>query len=206
MSPPSPSPSPLRFEPPRALHARAMDNLAYIRETMEGAACFTAVSGVGEIAVGVTALVAALVAARQARPHGWLAVWLVEALVAFLLTTGASLWKARRAGQSIFSGPGRRFALSLFPPLLAGALLTAVLYPAGLVAALPGTWLLLYGAGIATGGAFSVRIVPVMGLSFMAAGALALFAPAAWADALLAAGFGGLHLLFGALIAWRHGG
>jgi hypothetical protein len=183
-----------------------MDHLAYIRETMEGAACFTAVSGVGEMAVGVTALLAALVAARQPRPLGWLLTWLVEALVAFVLTIGSSLWKARQAEESLFSAPGRRFLLSLFPPFLAGALLTAALYQAGMVAALPGTWLLLYGAGIATGGAFSVRIVPVMGLAFMAVGALALFAPAAWGGVLLAAGFGGLHLLFGAIIAWRHGG
>jgi hypothetical protein len=202
----SPSPSPLRFEPPRALHARAMDNLAYIRETMEGAACFTAVSGMGEMAVGATALAAAVVAARAPRPHGWLLVWLAEALIAFVLTIGASLWKAQRAGETLFSVPGRRFLLSLFPPLLAGALLTPALYQVGLTAALPGTWLLLYGAGIATGGAFSVRIVPVMGLAFMAVGAFALFAPAAWGDAVLAAGFGGLHLVFGAIIARRHGG
>lgn len=206
MSAPSPSPSPLRFEAPRALHARALDHLAYIRETMEGAACFTAVSGVGEMAVGATALLAAAIAARQARPGGWLSTWLAEALVAFVLTVGSSWWKARQVDESLVSAPGRRFLLSLFPPLLVGALLTAVLYQAGLVAALPGVWLLLYGTGIVTGGAFSVRIVPVMGLAFMAIGALALFAPAAWGDALLAAGFGGLHLLFGAIIARRHGG
>lgn len=206
MSTPSPSPTPLPFEPPRALHARAMDHLTYIRETMEGAACFTAVSGVGEMAVGVTALTAALVAARQPLPLGWLVTWLVEALVAFALTIGSSLWKARRAEESLFSAPARRVLLSVFPPFLAGALLTVALYQAGQIAALPGTWLLLYGVGIATGGAFAVRTVPVMGLAFMAVGALALFAPPAWGDLILAAGFGGLHLGFGALIAWRHGG
>ncbi len=197
---------PLRFQPPRELHARAMDNLRYIRETMEGAACFTAVSGAGEMAVGATAIGAAWLAARQTTPETWLATWLGEAALAFILTVGASLWKAQRLEGSFFSVPGRRFLLSLFPPLLAGALLTAALFDAGRVGFLPGVWLLLYGAGIATGGAFSVRIVPVMGLAFMALGALALFAPHSWGDALLAAGFGGLHLLFGAIIARRHGG
>jgi hypothetical protein len=183
-----------------------MDNLRYIRETMEGAACFTAVSGVGEMAVGATAIGAAWLAAQQTTPETWLATWLGEAALAFILTVGASLWKAQRLEGSFFSVPGRRFLLSLFPPLLAGALLTAALFDAGRVSFLPGVWLLLYGAGIATGGAFSVRIVPVMGLAFMALGALALFAPHSWGDPLLAAGFGGLHLLFGAIIARRHGG
>lgn len=183
-----------------------MDHLRFIRETMEGAACFTAVSGIGEVATGVTALAAAWVAAGQGTAWGWLLVWLWEALFAFLITTGAIVWKARRSQEELFSRPGRRFALGLFPPLIAGALLTPVLFTSGNVDVLPGLWLLLYGTGVVTGGAFSVRTVPVMGLAFMGLGAVALMTPASWGDALLAAGFGGLHIVFGALIAWRHGG
>jgi hypothetical protein len=183
-----------------------MDNLRFIRETMEGAAFFTAVSGLGEVAVGVTAMVAAWIASRQVTSWGWLQVWLWDALVAFLITTGALVWKGRRSEQSLFSKPGRRFVLSLFPPLMAGALLTPVLFYYGNVAVLPGLWLLLYGTGVVTGGAFSVRTVPVMGIAFMALGAVALVSPPAWRDALLAAGFGGLHIIFGIVIAWRHGG
>ena len=114
--------------------------------------------------------------------------------------------KARGAGLSLFSGPGRRFALSFAPPLFAGALLTFVLFAAGRSSVLPGLWLLLYGTGVVTGGAFSVRIVPVMGLCFMLAGAIALFLPAAWSNAVMAAGFGLIHVVFGVLIARRHGG
>ena len=191
---------------PQALHAHAMDNLRFIRETMEGAARFTGVSGFGEMAVGVTALGAALLAARHRAVEPWLTIWLGEAVVAFLVTFGAIVWKARRAGLSLITKPGRRFAFALFPTLVAGAVLTFVLVRAGAYEVLPGLWLLLYGAGVATGGAFAVRTVPVMGLSFMALGTIALFCPFAWRDALLAFGFGGLHLLFGAIIAWRHGG
>ena len=201
-----PQPSRPRLVPPPPLHLTAIDNLRFIRETMEGAAFFTAVSGLGEMAVGATALGAAYVASRQASFLGWLATWLVEALLAILVNAVAVVWKARRAEISLFSTPGRRFVLGLLPPLFAGAVLTAVLLVTGTLAVLPGVWLLLYGTAVVTGGAFSVRTVPVMGLAFMALGAVALVAPAGWGDALLAAGFGGLHLLFGALIAWRHGG
>ena len=114
--------------------------------------------------------------------------------------------KARRAGTAVFSYSGRRFVLSYVPPLIVGALLTGVLVRAGLFEALPGTWLLLYGTGVATGGAFSVRVVPLMGLCFMALGTVALFGPPAWGNLLMAIGFGMLHIVFGLIIARRYGG
>jgi hypothetical protein len=114
--------------------------------------------------------------------------------------------KARRGGTTVFSYSGRRFVLSYLPPLVVGALLTVVLVRAGLYSALPGTWLLLYGTGVVTGGAFSVRVVPIMGLCFMGLGGVALLAPPSWSEWLLALGFGGLHILFGIIIARRYGG
>ena len=183
-----------------------MDNLRFIRETMEGAASFTAVPGWGGILIGATAFAAAYVASREQRPEWGLGVWVAASAISIVIGVATMLSKAHRAQTSLWSRPGRKFALSLSPPLLAGALLTLALYRAGLTTVLPGLWLMLYGVGVVTGGAFSVRIVPAMGVCFMVLGAAALFAPAAWGDYLMAAGFGGLHLIFGAIIAWRYGG
>lgn len=183
----------------------AADDLRFIRDTMERSAAFTAVSGWGYIIMGVTALGAASLAGPFSG-LAWLRVWLAEGLLAMAIGLLSCTWKANRRGLPLFSGPARKVALSLSPPLLAGAFLTFVLFRAGLESALPATWLLLYGAGIITGGAFSVAIVPIMGICFMVLGGLAVLAPLAWANWFLAAGFGGLHIIFGFLIARRHGG
>ena len=191
---------------PVSLQRHAIDNLRFIRETMERAGSVTAVPGWGGFAIGLSALAAAWLASRQATLDRWLVIWLIEGIFAIALGAYAVKRKADSTEVPAFSAPARRFALSFSPPLLVGALLTVALYQAGLFRAIPGTWLLLYGAGIATGGAFSVRVVPVMGLCFMALGAVALFCPLAWGTAFLAAGFGGLHLIFGWVIARRYGG
>ena len=191
---------------PPALHDRAMDNLRYIRETMERATPFTGISGRGEIAIGVTALLASVFAARQTAFNSWLAIWLGEAFIALLIAGWSMDRKARAVQMPLVSGPGRKAVFSLAPPVIAGGFLTIVLVRAGLTSAIPGVWLLLYGTGVITGGMFSVRAVPAMGLCFMALGALALFSPPAFANWFLAVGFGGLHVLFGAIIVRKYGG
>ena len=200
-----PRPQAARVDPP-ALHSRAMDNLAFIRETMEQAAAFTAVSGTGMVASGIIALAAAWLAGGQQDSRRWLTIWLSAAAAALVFSGWATVRKSARAGMPLFSGPGRKFLLGFSPPMVVGALLTLVLYSAGLPAVLPGLWLLLYGTAVVSAGAFSARVLPVMGLGFMALGAAALFAPTGWREALLALGFGGLHVLFGFLIARRYGG
>ena len=142
-----------------------MDNLRYIRQTMERAGSFTAVPGVGGMLMGFSALAAARLAA-----------------------------------------PGRRFVAGFMPAMAAGAVLTAVLFRQGAIAFLPGVWLLLYGTSVVSGGAASVRVVPLMGACFMAAGVVALLSPESWGNLLLASGFGGLHIIFGTVITVKYGG
>ena len=192
-------------EPP-ALHDRAMDNLRYIRETMERATPFTGISGWGEIAIGATALIASFISAQQSTFRSWFSVWVAEGLISVLIAGWSMDRKARAVQMPLFSGSGRKAVFSLAPPLIAGAFLTLFLARAGAANAIPGMWLLLYGTGVITGGMFSVRAVPAMGLCFMLLGALALFSPAAYANWFMAAGFGGLHVLFGAIIVRKYGG
>jgi len=191
---------------PHALHDRAMDNLRYIRETMERASAFTAVPGLGQVAIGVTAIAAAYLASLQSTPRAWLGVWLAEAIISLLIAGWLMDRKARTLGVPLLSGPGRKVAFSLSPPMIVGALLTVALFRAGLVKLIPAVWLLLYGTGVVTGGMFSVSIVPVMGVCFMLLGAVGLFVPARFGDWLMVAGFGGLHIVFGSIIARRYGG
>jgi hypothetical protein len=199
------APSPARSEP-IALGDRARDDLRFIRQTMERGPAFTAVPGWGGVAMGISALAAATLAAGQPTPERWLLVWLAEAAVAVGIGVWAMSRKARKADLPLLSGAGRRFFLSFLPPALAGAVLTGALVRSGDLSLIPGVWLLLYGAAVVTGGTFSVRVVPLMGLCFMVLGGIALVSEPSWGDPLLAAGFGGLHLIFGLYIARKHGG
>ena len=191
---------------PIELHAHAMDNLRYIRETLERAGSFTAVPGIGGMLMGSTALAAAWLADRQTGADAWLAVWIAEGLVALLVGVTGAWLKSRRVNMPLLSGPGRKFIAGSAPAMLAATLLTAVLFRAGLAGLLPGTWLLLYGTGVVSGGGASVRVVPLMGACFMFAGAAALLLPPTRGDIVLAAGFGGLHIVFGTIIAVKYGG
>lgn len=200
---------PLRPPPQKdlsSLHGRAMDNLAFIRNTMEAAGSFTAVSGWGMVAIGVLAIAVATAASMAPTEMGALSLWLAAAVLSPLLMIWAMVRKARAAKMPLLSGPGRKFVLSFSPPMAVGALLTFVLYRAGMIDLIPGVWLLLYGTAVVAGGAFSVKIVPVMGLCFMAAGVVAVFSPVSWNDWILGAAFGGLHIAFGIPIARSHGG
>ena len=198
---PQPKPS-----EPIPLHGRAMDNLQFIRQTMERATAFTALPGLAGVLMGATALGAAWLAARQPTTGAWLAVWIAEATLAVAIAATGIVLKARRAGVPLISGPGRKFLLSFLPPVGTAVVLTPALFQLDATAVIPGMWMLLYGAGVITAGTFSVRVVPLMGLAFMVLGGAALLAPPSAGNAFLAAGFGALHIGFGAIIARKYGG
>lgn len=190
---------------PARIGDRAADNLRFIRDTMERAASFTAVPGIGGILIGVTAILAGGAAVNRNAGQQF-TIWCAEAILATLIAYVAVRRKSKRLAMSLQTRAARRALLSFMPPLMAGAVMSAVLVRIGVFSVLPPLWLLLYGAAVVTGGAFSVRIVPVMGLCFMLTGACAALSPAAWGNGFLIFGFGALHIVFGAVISRRHGG
>jgi hypothetical protein len=183
-----------------------MEDLRFIRRTMENGNTFTAVPGWGGVGMGVTALVAAAIAAGRDTPEGWLGVWAAEAVVAAGIGAWAVNRKARRFGLPVLSGTGRKVLLGFTPPALAGIAFTIALWQADATWLIPGAWLLLYGVAVVAGGTFSVRVVPLMGVCFMVLGTLALVLAPGLGNTLMVLGFGGLHVVFGAIIARRHGG
>ena len=173
---------------------------------MERSSTFTAVSGYGGVAMGAVGVVAAVAGAMQPTVERWLASWLTAAAIAFAIEVVAIRRKAMQAGVPLSGALARRFALGLSAPLAAGAALTAGLSSAGNWSLMPSVWLLLYGAGVVTGGIVSVPTVPVMGLCFMALGVVAMATPPEWGNIWLGVGFGFVHICFGFYIARKHGG
>lgn len=193
-----------KSEPP-SLHGRAMDNLQFIRDTMERSTAFTAVPGYGGVLMGATAIGASIVASFQLNRF-WLITWLVEACLAFAIGLLTMWQKSKTINSPLTAAPARKFALAFAPPLIAGVIITALLYFNSLFEYLPTVWLTLYGTSVVTGGAYSVKTVPIMGWFFIALGAISVLTPTVYGNWLMAFGFGVLHIIFGLIIGRKFGG
>ena len=185
---------------------RAIDNLQFIRETMERSAVFTSVPGYGGMLMGATAIAAAFFANNQPLIKDWLTVWLIEAFLAFAIGLLAMWQKSKIGNVSLVSAPAKKFARGFLPPIVCGVFITLGLWRFGHFEVMMPTWMLLYGAAIVCGGAFSVKLIPIMGWCFIALGAVAFFLPTGFGNVMMAASFGVLHIVFGAIIARKFGG
>jgi hypothetical protein len=190
------------------MREHALDNIRFIRDAMERAGSFTSIPGWGGVGVGITAIVTAVIAQQFLGKslRLWLATWLAEAVVAAIIGFGTMTLKARRSEAPFMSGAAKRFFISYFAPLVAGAVITFALVRVEAYAAIPATWLLLYGTAFVSSGAFSIRVIPVMGIAFMLFGVLSAFVPLNASNVILGIGFGGLHIIFGLIIARSYGG
>lgn len=191
---------------PVNLGDRAIDNLQFIRETMERSTVFTSVPGYGGMLMGATAIGAAIIASSQTTGRLWLLTWLTEAALAFCIGLLTMWQKSKTMNAPLASAPAKKFARNFAPPLLAGVILTALLYRNDLLDSMPTVWLTLYGAAVVCGGAYSVRVVPVAGWCFIALGALSVALPTVYGNLLMALGFGALHIVFGFIVARKFGG
>lgn len=192
-------------EPTSETSTNAEENLAYIRETMETASGFTAVSGWGLVGVGILGLAAAV--ATYMRPGGPAdpIIWIPTAVLSIALSTTATARKVRQLEIPLWSGSFRKLAWVMIPALVAGGMLTLALGNAGAGLLIPGTWLALYGAAVAAGGTQSARDFRWMGICFLGLGAVSFFRPE-FNVLLLGVGFGGLHIAFGIRVARKYGG
>ncbi len=195
-----------RSNDPINISDRAIDNLKFIRETMERSTSFTAVPGYGGVLMGVTALGAAFVANSQTSIRGWLFVWLTEAALAAVIGLFAMWQKSRISKSSLLSGPAKKLLVNSLPPILCGVFITLGLWRFGHFEVMIPVWIMCYGAAVVCGGAFSVRAVPVMGWCFLALGAVAFFVPPGFGNTMMGLSFGLLHVVFGCVIGRRYGG
>jgi hypothetical protein len=191
---------------PEPLSGRAAENLQFIRQTMERSATFTSIPGLGGAIMGAVALVGSGLAAAQPSGDRWLLTWLAAAGLAAIVGLVTMARKAQRAGVALTGVNGRRFALGMAAPFVAGAAITYELWAVRNFTVMAPAWLLLYGAGVLTGGMFSVPVVRAIGVCFMTLGIAAIVTPPEWGNVWLAIGFGGLHIGFGTYIARNHGG
>lgn len=189
-----------------SLHGRAIENLEFIRGTMERSTAFTAVPGYGGALMGITAIGAGVIAELQTEPWLWLATWLVEAGLALMIGLLAMWQKSKSSASALDSLPARKFAVGFLPALMVGFVLTVLMLFRGSPSLLPPIWISLYGAAVVTGGAYSVKPVPVMGWLFMLIGAAAVVASPELGNYFMIASFGVLHIVFGLLIGRRYGG
>jgi hypothetical protein len=202
----SATPNRPRRAEPTPIDVGAVENLRYIRSTIEAAHTFTTVPGKGCVAMGITALVAVAIESIEAVAPYWLGVWIAAAIVACC----SALWfmeqKARAQGLSLRRAVAKRFFMTLAPAFIAGAILTAALVGSVDRELITGTWLLLYGTGLAACGLFAIPAVFTAGLAFMGLGTATLWLPPGSSHIVLALGFGGIHLALGATITRHHGG
>lgn len=202
-------------EQPIPLHARAEDNLSFIRDAMTRSSSFTAVPGWGMVAMGVIALFGSWVAAVQQSLDWWVNTWTSVAVIACSVGVATMLVKAKRNRASLLTGPGRRFLMSFSPSIAAGIILSEIFYVQHLDYLMVPTWLMLYGVAVMNGGAYSVKPVPLTGLCFLVLGVTSAFLPLdsvsifgefLLRDAMLALGFGGFHIVLGIVVATKYGG
>lgn len=193
--------------PPVSLAGRAADDLAFVRDVVTRSERFTAVPGIGGIAMGAIGIITAMRAGQQPNTAHWLVAWLIGATLAAVVGAVTLVQKARRTGTSLDAAPARRFAFGLVPPLLVGALFTIGAWRLNATSLIVPSWLMCYGLAVAAAGAVStVRLVPRLGIVFIVLGALALATPERWHDAFMAAGFGVAHLVAGVIIRRHYGG
>lgn len=189
---------------PISIEARALGTIRYIRTSIDASGSLV-VPGTAGVLMGSIGLLAALITALPRWSSHWLAIWLIACLGAFVVGGAVMARQAAQTGHARYLGPVRKFLLCLCPTLLAGAVLTLVLWHVGIEKLIPGTWLLLYGCAVLSASTVTVArtrvLIAVMGALFVLLGGTAYALPPGGQTVMLGLGFGLLHFVSGVLIA-----
>ncbi len=188
---------------PIPIESRALGTLAYIRASIESAGSM-AVPGRAGIVMGIIGIIATLASSLPRLAVHWLTIWLIAGAIALLVGGAMMAREAALSGHARYLGPVRKFLFCLCPALLAGAVLTLVLWLAGNTSLIPGVWLLLYGCAVLAASTVTIprtmSLIRIMGCLFMLLALLAFAAPANMHTLILGTGFGALNSIFGVLI------
>ena len=191
------------MQSPIPIESRAIGTLDFIRASIE-ASTSMAVPGMAGILMGIIGLLATVVTSIPQAAAYWLQIWLAAAATAFALGGALMAREAALSGHARYLGPVRKFLLCLCPALLAGAVLTFVLWRSSAQALIPGMWLLLYGCAVLSASTVTIartmRLICIMGSLFVVLGLLAFASRPSLHMLILGMGFGALHTIFGILI------
>ncbi len=198
-----------------------LQDLATIRGIMEKRTKFISLSGLSGILAGIYALVGAFLAYRviyysentvyEAYING---IWSVEItkllVIAFSVLTLASVTglflsmkKAKRLGQEFWNPSAIRMVTSFLVPLVTGGIFVAILILRGHAGWVPPALLLFYGIALHAAGNYTFSDVKTLGLLQIALGLIAAVYPG-YGLVLWAVGFGGLHIIYGAVMYFKY--
>ena len=195
----------------------AQDRILEVQRIMERTTLYTLLPGPPAIVGGILALGACVATALAAGSLDFAAVpalsvgaqaalWLTWCAVGVVSVGYEILWvraAARRLGLDALSRPARVAAWALSPSVLVALVLTARLFMDHRLEYLAPAWMMCYGMGLYAAGLFSVRLPRVLGLAFIATGAVGLLALPGYGIALAGASFGLYHVAFGAAVVAR---
>lgn len=192
----------------------AEEHLRVIRQAMERSTKHSTLSGLSGVLAGCYTILASFLAPTElgtlTAKALFVALW--GATLGLALLTDVLLTKRRAAkvGKMAFSSLGVHLARAVAPGLLAGVGITLfhLIQPERLGTYLYGMWILCYAVSLLAIGMFSRREVSVMGWAFLGAGMLALVLPQGAGigpRALMAATFGGFHIVYGIRMGLKYG-
>lgn len=181
---------------------KALESVKEIKELMEKSSKFVSLSGMTAVLAGVYALAGALVAnhlLNLGRSRAELIMVAMSVLAVSVVTACVlSYYKARKTGQQIFSRLTCRIIWNFALPLLTGGLFCVALLLHEVYGLISSVMLLFYGFSLVNVSKFTYSNVAWLGYAFLGLGLADCFFEG---HGLLfwTIGFGGFHILYGAL-------